>query len=127
VRQSGIGHGFSAGLAVGFNQSSHAQLDAPEIPHDGNEGPVEVVGAEYPVDGGTRTASRFAVIGGSEAVRAELPGITDVSGGMVLLADGLEVLVHGLFRCRLIVEGQGEGVPVELAPLGFEEAGSGLM
>ena len=79
------------------------------------------------MDGGSRTASRFAVIGGPEAVGAELPGVADMSGGMVLLADGLEVFVHGPFRRRLIVEGQGEGVSMKLAPLGLEEAGAGLL
>ena len=55
------------------------------------------------------------------AVRAELPGITDVPRGVVRLANGLEVTVHGLFCCRFVIERKGKGVPVEFAALGLEQ------
>ena len=50
-----------------------------------------------------------------------MPGVTDVSGGVVLFANGLEVRVYGRFSRFLVVEGQRKGIAVELAALGLEQ------
>lgn len=122
---AGVLNGLPSRFPVGFDESSDAQFDAAEVSDDRDQGPVQIMGPQNAVDGGSGTSGRFAIIRSPVTVGTELPCVADVPGCMMVLAHGLKGLLHCPFGCVLICKGQGKGVTVEFAALGLVQSRAG--